>query len=377
MGIAPEERHEEDALAVAEDVYITGVRLRNPPGIQTMQQPPFGPPRKVKQSTLSFTVAKTTVKIEKAAKLVSNLQRDPEKGKSTWRGQGEEVINVETYALQHYERLGYRGYHCEGRIVTTLFGLLFWDIIFAPIPGAFETPYQTAPLDIFEDTFYLSREEIIEARLDEICEGKARTIIERVDNEHRQRGTWCLGVRWELFPKQDLLEIAECFSGETLACLCRVLCEDYAQRGSGVPDLFLWNLSEKHCKFVEVKGPGDKLQENQKLWIDVMQRAEVTVEVCYVEELGEPSKKRRSTIKKRSARSKPKRKKAKLVESDWETPASEWEEDDELDASQHLQEDDLNLALVRKRSAEDPSPDINSENRPAVKRLRTELPEIG
>ena len=116
---------------------------------------------------------------------------------------------METYALQHYEHLGYRGYHCEGRIVTTLFGLLFWDIIFAPIPGAFETPYQTAPLDMFEDTFYLSREEIVEARLDEIGEGKARTIIEGVDNEHRERGTWCLGVRWDLFPKQDLLEIAE------------------------------------------------------------------------------------------------------------------------------------------------------------------------
>ena len=135
--------------------------------------------------------------------------KDPEKGKSTWQGQGAEAVNVETYALEHYERLGYRGYHCEGRIVTTLFGLLFWDIIFAPIPGAFETPYQAAPLDMFEDTFYLSREEIIEARLDEICEGKARTIIEGVDNEHRERGTWCLGVRWDLFPKQDLLEIAE------------------------------------------------------------------------------------------------------------------------------------------------------------------------
>ncbi|KAH9060002.1 VRR-NUC domain-containing protein [Lactarius vividus] len=378
MGIDPEERHEEAPLALAEDVYITGVRLRNPAAVQTTQQPPLNTPTKAKQSILSFAVAKTTtVKIEKEAKLLTISQRDSEKGKSIWQGQGDEAVNVETYALQHYERLGYRGYHCEGRIVTTLFGLLFWDIIFAPIPGAFETPYQTAPLDMFEDTFYLSREEIIEARLDEIGEGKARTIIEDKDNEHRERGTWCLGVRWDLFPKQDLLEIAECFSGEGLACLCRVLCEDYAQRGSGVPDLFLWNFSEKDCKFVEVKGPGDKLRENQKLWIDVMQRAEVTVEVCHVAELDEPSKKQRTTIKKRSTRPKPKRKKAKQMDSDWETPTSECEEEDELDASQNLQEDDLNLALVRKRSAEDTSPYIDSENRPAAKRLRTDLPEIG
>jgi hypothetical protein len=75
MGIDPEERHEEDALAVAEDVYITGVRLRNPTTVQVMQQPPLCTPRKVKQSTLSFTVAKTTVKIEKVPKLASSSQR--------------------------------------------------------------------------------------------------------------------------------------------------------------------------------------------------------------------------------------------------------------------------------------------------------------
>ena len=208
-----------------------------------------------------------------------------QKGKSTWKGQGEEIVNVETYALQHYESLGYKGYHCEGRIVTTLFGLLFWDIIFAPIPGAFETPYQTAPLDIFEDTFYHAREELIEKRLDEIRENNARKIIQNVDDEHRERGTWCLGVRWDLFTKEDLLEIAEvradskdlfkcmtsvqCFKGEALAFLCRVLGEDYAKRGSGVPDLFIWNYAEKNCKFVEVKGPGDKLQENQKVRISL------------------------------------------------------------------------------------------------------------
>jgi len=132
-----------------------------------------------------------------------------QKGKSIWKGQGEEVVNVEIYALGHYESLGYKGYHCEGRIVTTLFGLLFWDIIFAPVPGAFETPYQTAPLDIFEDTFYHAREELIELRLDEISRNNARQIIQNVDDEHRERGTWCLGVRWDLFPKEDLLEIAE------------------------------------------------------------------------------------------------------------------------------------------------------------------------
>jgi fanconi-associated nuclease 1 len=166
--------------------------------------------------------------------------------------------------------------------VLTLFGLLFFDIIFASIPGAFETPYQSAPLDIAEDTFYDARRDLIEARLLEIEAGTAKDIVERVDAEHREKGTWCVGVRWDLFERQDLMEIVQvgvqisvrtyfshivtqCFDGKALAAICRLLCEDYAARGSGVPDLFIWDVKLGVCKFVEVKGPGDSLQENQKV----------------------------------------------------------------------------------------------------------------
>ncbi|KAI9460027.1 VRR-NUC domain-containing protein [Russula earlei] len=357
MGISPEERHQDDPLSVAEDVSITGIRLRS---ILAVPEPPLDTPAEGKQRVLPFSVVKPTFKTRQVTAPAAGVLGDVQKGKSMWKGQGDEVVNVETYALQHYERLGYKGYHCEGRIVTTLFGLLFWDIVFAPIPGAFETPYQMAPLDIFEDTFYHARQGPIETRLDQICEGNARNIIQTVDEEHRERGTWCLGVRWDQFPREDLLEIAECFRGEALACLCRVLCEDYAQRGSGVPDLFIWNYAEKQCKFVEVKGPGDKLQENQKLWIDVMQRAEVSVEVCHVAELGT---KRQITgngkKKSRAARRKP-----KPVDREAETVISVWEEEDELDASQYLQESDLDVTLAKKRSADETLP-----REPVAKRL--------
>lgn len=102
-----------------------------------------------------------------------------------------------------------RSFHCEGRIVTTLFGLLFWDVIFAPVPGAFETPFQSAPLDIAEDTFYIARQEMADKRLEEIKNGEALKILARVLEEHSTKGTWCTGVRWDLFQTPNLLEIAE------------------------------------------------------------------------------------------------------------------------------------------------------------------------
>lgn len=93
--------------------------------------------------------------------------------------------------------------------MTTLFGLLFWDVIFAPVAGAFETPYQAAPLDIAEDTFYFSRQEIADARLQEIKNGEGPTILAGALGKYSEYRTCCVGVRWDLFSDQDLLEIAD------------------------------------------------------------------------------------------------------------------------------------------------------------------------
>ncbi|OCH92080.1 hypothetical protein OBBRIDRAFT_886490 [Obba rivulosa] len=211
-------------------------------------------------------------------------------GKSIWKGRNDEEVAVEMFALQHYANQGYKGFHCEGRIVTTLFGVLFWDIIFAAIPGAFETPFQTAPLDITEDTFYYSRQDLIERRLKELREGKASEIVEQICNQYEKTGTLCVGVRWDLFKGADLQQVVCCLGGEALAVICRLLCEDYPARTSGVPDLIVWNMETSDCRFVEVKGPGDSLQENQKVWIDVLCQAGIPVEVCHVREQGEKAK---------------------------------------------------------------------------------------
>ena len=103
-----------------------------------------------------------------------------------------------------------------------------------------------------------------------------------------------------------------------------------------------------------------------------MQRAEVSVEVCHVEEQDKPSNKKQTTSKTmRSTRSQAKKRKQKPVESDWETPESEWEDEDELAVSQDLQVGNLDFARVRKRSADEISSNIDFGNEPVTKRLRT------
>lgn len=50
-----------------------------------------------------------------------------------------------------------------------------------------------------------------------------------------------------------------------MSVICRLFCEDYGGRHSGIPDLIIWRMEDKLAKFVEVKGPGDNLSENQKV----------------------------------------------------------------------------------------------------------------
>ena len=71
-----------------------------------------------------------------------------------------QVCTVEELAMQHYaapEQGGWRGVHCEGSLWTTLFGLLFWDILFMDVADAFQTAFQTGPLDYGSFDFYNAR----------------------------------------------------------------------------------------------------------------------------------------------------------------------------------------------------------------------------
>ncbi|KAF7296102.1 Fanconi-associated nuclease [Mycena kentingensis (nom. inval.)] len=202
-------------------------------------------------------------------------------GKSYWQGK-DAAVHVEIRAIEHYAEEGFKGLHSETNILTTMFGLLFWDIIFAPVPGAFETPWQMGPLDLAEESFLFSREKLIKARLDEIRAGEARRIVEANDTRYRENKTCCVGVNWDMCGREDLLEIVECFGGDVLAAICRLFCEDYAGRNSGVPDLIIWHPETKEFRFVEVKGPGDTLGENQKLWCHALMAAGCKVELCHV-----------------------------------------------------------------------------------------------
>ncbi|WFC96626.1 phosphodiesterase I [Malassezia brasiliensis] len=215
--------------------------------------------------------------------------------RSLWRSASGASISVEELCLEAYAQRQFRGVHCEGSIVLFLFTLLMWDILFAPVDGAFETAYQREPLDLPTDVFAVARRAAIDARLAEIEATGGVDLVRAVDARERPQRTAAVACRWDDFSAEDLAEIAECIGGRALALLCRLLCEEWAMRTSGFPDLCLWRYSDRTVCFAEVKGPNDRLSEKQKVWIDVLIRAGLTVELARVKDLEthSPSKRQR------------------------------------------------------------------------------------
>ncbi|RVX69175.1 hypothetical protein B0A52_07151 [Exophiala mesophila] len=251
-------------------------------------------------------------------------------------------VSVEAMCLSHYRKImGYKGYHCEGGILRTLFGLLFYDILFFEpyIPNVFQTPYQTCPLDLHTDSFYSSRVHEITRRVNEISNGDGLEIVRRVWNQHFEARTCIVGVRWDEFDRDDLFELIECWDPSALGTVMLVMAQEYQARGGGIPDLMLWkkfddgdgqgngdgndddhdnnnndrndndNKNNDRNKykapqatatatannttaadlpqakgeilFAEVKSANDRLSDTQRLWISVLLGAGVKVELCH------------------------------------------------------------------------------------------------
>ncbi|KAH6689174.1 coiled-coil domain-containing protein MTMR15 [Plectosphaerella plurivora] len=206
----------------------------------------------------------------------------PASTKTIWLdelGEGEEC-SVEEMCLSSYREQGYKGYHAEGGIVRTLFAYLFYDILFLYIPNVFQTAYQTCPLDLHTDTFYPTRASEINHRLAEIANGGAEDIIRSVHDKEHERRTCVIGLNWD-YDVEDLVELVSCFKGDALATICKVMAQEYRQRGGGIPDLVLWRTEpEKECMFAEVKSANDRLSDTQRLWIHVLTGAGVRVALC-------------------------------------------------------------------------------------------------
>ncbi|KAA3484083.1 fanconi-associated nuclease 1-like protein isoform X2 [Gossypium australe] len=242
------------------------------------------PPRRWKTPSFSESLKRKIIEVH-----IQGRPLNCEAGrKSRFYGEDGEQCGVEQLALQYYATEGgWQGVHTESGIWMTIFGLLMWDILFSDVPNVFRTRFQTAPLDMETDHFYLARKSLIEPQLQKIHDGLAEEIL--ITSWELHIGTACRGVNWVQHSLSDLRAAVSCIRGPCLASLCRHLAQDYRSWLSGMPDLLLWRFHGDYkgeAKLVEVKGPRDQLSEQQRAWLLLLMDCGFNAEVCKVSPKG-------------------------------------------------------------------------------------------
>lgn len=184
---------------------------------------------------------------------------------------------VELAVKSHYEQLGFEVFYAENTVLTGLFGLAFWQVLFSPIEGAFINQYQDRPLDLYHADFVTKRQAQIKEVLAEIELSGLNHLIEIY---HQKQGISNPFVHWSIFSLSLLEKCIESIPRTMIVALFKVLLSDLKIYRNGMPDLIIFK--DGCFEWVEVKGPGDKLQDNQWRWFKQFNALGVPFSVTYV-----------------------------------------------------------------------------------------------
>ncbi|MFT5586551.1 MAG: hypothetical protein ACI9VR_004150 [Cognaticolwellia sp.] len=219
------------------------------------------------------------------------LRMQPGRPRPRW---GPELEPIEAAVQRHCTGQSVSGQQvlqAENGLWTTLFGLLFFDLFWMPVPGMLPVPGMDGPLDLGSPVFVGHRAQAFQERLDELNAGRGAEILAR---HHAQgAGAQVRGVIWGL-TELPVLQAVVLGAGAGLVPVMERLGREGWSARRGLPDLVfvpgvpgavpdaLPSRLNGDLLCVEVKGPTDSLRDGQAVWHDRLLRAGLQVEVWKV-----------------------------------------------------------------------------------------------
>lgn len=189
-------------------------------------------------------------------------------------------INVETMTCEHFTDQGYDAYHTENYLWRGLFGLTFWDLLFDETHASFHHPLQRQPSDLYNEEFYLKRENQLNHLLEEL-KTKQR-LKKHIQGKYQQKegiANPMIGWHESLLPTVEAaikhLPLKGLFS------VLLQMAKNVRYNSAGFPDLFIWKGKEYH--FYEIKSPNDHLSAQQLFWIDFMKENGIKADILRVQ----------------------------------------------------------------------------------------------
>jgi VRR-NUC domain/FAN1, HTH domain len=187
---------------------------------------------------------------------------------------------IEEQVAQHFTHGDSRCFYVENSLFNSLLALLIWPALFAPVPGAFFHPFQAGPADLF-------REEFVEKRRQTL----SRCLATLDSNHYRERilHTWqakyglaCPLVSWSLMTKSLITLSLDVIPATHLKAVFQRQLSDLSTHRRGLPDLVRFWPGECRYELIEVKAPGDRLQDHQRHWLDYFDSVGIPAGLCQV-----------------------------------------------------------------------------------------------
>lgn len=171
-------------------------------------------------------------------------------------------------------------HYVENRLFTTLFGLAFWEEIFAPVPGVFHHPFQSVPSDMYDGNFARRRKDAVAARIEHLRYCDLRSLL--CEAYERYTPHQCRWVDWRHIDAELIYLVATVVPPEHLIAIWERMLFDPKENRSGLPDLIALGSAPGDYFLIEVKGPGDTLQDSQKRWLRFFQAHTIPAQVAWV-----------------------------------------------------------------------------------------------
>ncbi|RYG10583.1 MAG: VRR-NUC domain-containing protein [Chitinophagaceae bacterium] len=224
-------------------------------------------PRLAKKVGIKMERSRSAVFIEESLSLVQ-LQN-----------KSGEFLKVEEIVRRHFHSESAPCLYAENELINGLFGLWLWPEMFSDTDGAFANPFQTAPLDLYQEAFQENRPGLPE--LWKLFDND--THHTHINNIWKQKnGIANQFVSWHFIDEPILNLALQCIDKEHLKRIFQRLLFDLKANRSGLPDLIQFFPETNTYRMIEVKGPGDRIQDNQQRWLDFFSKNNIPAEVCYV-----------------------------------------------------------------------------------------------
>jgi len=187
---------------------------------------------------------------------------------------------VERRLCSHLSSSVCEAFYVENSLFTSLFGLLFWEAIFVPVPGAFFHPFQSGPSDLYAAEFRSRRVDMFERFMNLLDSGEHDAVIWR--HYRAKAGISSPFVHWRKLNPQLLSLALTCIPPNHLKLVFERMLRELDNNCTGLPDIIQFWPAERRYRLVEIKAPGDRLQDNQRRWMTFFSSAGIPAVVCKV-----------------------------------------------------------------------------------------------